>query len=325
MDSIRTDARNKIGFWESIKQSLGVHPQNVDGQWNLRTEYYWWILLNIAKGLFKIECPDYWDKDYMLDTMLIDGYFIVTDTYYGVLPLKGGLHGVDVFNRPNRAVISNHDPHIQNLQREIGIDCVVVSINGSGFRRGIVPILNIYAEKLASCDAAIEINLLNSKTAHVFGARNKREAESLKAMYDEIALGKPAVFVQGDVAELAEIGFYKADVKNNFVSDLVQIEKRKIIEEFLTLMGINNANTDKRERLNSDEVNSNNMELLINTDYWNKNLTMYCEDVNKMFPDVNLSITMPYREIEEDRMRMLLEQPSSEAEQKGDNNETDAT
>lgn len=36
--------------------------------------------------------------------------------------------------------------------------------------------------------------------------------------------------------------------------------KRTIINEFLTKIGIANANYDKRERLNSDEVNQNNEE-----------------------------------------------------------------
>ena len=323
---IKGDARNKVGFWDALKQSLRIKPETVDGQFNLRTEYYWWILLNIAKGMFDIKCPEEWDTDYMLDTMLIEGYFIVTDTYYGVLPLRGGLHGVNVFNRPNKAIISNHDPHIQNLHRDIGIDCEVVSINGTGFRRGIVPILNIYAQKLASCDAAIDVNLINSKTAHVFAARNNKEASAIKAMYDDIALGKPAVFVKDNIAELADVGFFKTDVKQNFVSDLIQIEKRKIMEEFLTLMGINNANTDKRERLNTDEVNSNNMELLANTEYWAKNLEMNCAKVNAMFPEVNLQITMPYREIEEDRLNKLLEAESSDSEQEGgEEDATDAT
>lgn len=315
--------KEKIGFWESLKQSLGIKPETVAGQYNLRTEYYRWILLNLIKGIFEIKCPEYWDKDYMLDTLLLDGYFIITDTYYGVLPLRGGLHGLNVFNRPNKVIISNHDVHIQNLQREIGIDCVVISLHGSGFRRGISPILNIYSEKLASCDAAIEVNLINSKTAHVFGARNKKEADSLKLMYDEISQGKPAVFLMDNIADLSSVGFFKADVKQNFVADLIQIEKRKIIEEFLTLFGINNANTDKRERLNSDEVNSNNMELIVNTSYWSKNLEEGCLRANKMFSDIDLSITLPFREYEL-RRSSESEYPNRQDEKEGDENASNA-
>lgn len=321
----RKDNRRTVGYWEALKESLGIIPQEVKGQGNLTTEYYFWILLNTVKGLFEIECPSTWDKDYMLDVLLLEGYFAVLDTYYGVLPLRCGLTGVNVFNRPNGITVANHDKHITNLRRSIGEDCEIVSLHGSGYRRGISHILQIYAEKLASCDSAIDVNLINSKTAHVFGAKDNKEADSLKAMYDQISAGKPAVFVKTRVAELADTSFFKADVKQNFVATDIQIAKRKIVEEFLTIFGVNNANTDKRERLNSEEVNSNNMELLVNTSYWSKNLREACDRVNAMFPSTNLSIRMPFREIEELRCEMLVDsmRNSSESEQKEDADEED--
>ena len=313
-----SDKRRTVGYWEALKESLGITPQTVQGQGNLTTEYYFWRLLNTVKGLFEIECPSTWDKDYMLDVLLLEGYFAVLDTYYGVLPLRCGLTGVNVFNRPNGITVANHDKHISNQRRSIGEDCEIVSLHGSGYRRGIAHILQIYAQMLASCDSAIDVNLINSKTAHVFGAKDQKEAESLKDMYDEITSGKPGVFVKSRIAELADTSFFKADVKQNFVAPDIQMTKRKIMEEFLTIFGVNNANTDKRERLNSEEVNSNNMELLANTAYWNKNLREACDRVNAMFPSTNLSITMPFREIEELRCEMLIDtlRNSSDSEQK---------
>ena len=315
-----SDNRRTVGYWEALKESLGITPQTVKGQGNLTTEYYFWMLLNTVKGLFEIECPSTWDKDYMLDVLLLEGYFGVLDTYYGVLPLRCGLTGVNVFNRPNQIIVANHDKHITNQRRSIGEDCEIVSLHGSGYRRGISHILQIYAEKLASCDSAIDVNLINSKTAHVFGAKDNKEAESLKLMYDKISEGSPAVFVKTRVAELADTSFFKADVKQNFVANDIQMVKRKIIEEFLTIFGVNNANTDKRERLNSEEVNSNNIELLANTSYWCKNLKAACDRVNAMFPSVNLSITMPFREIEELRCETQIDamvHAGSDSEQKG--------
>ena len=243
------DNRRAVGYWEALKESLGITPQEVKGQGNLTTEYYFWMLLNTVKGLFEIECPSSWDKDYMLDVLLLEGYFAVLDTYYGVLPLRCALTGVNVFNRPNQVTVASHDKHITNQRRSIGEDCEVVSLHGSGYRRGISHILQIYAERLASCDSAIDVNLMNSKTAHVFGAKDQKEADSLKKMYDDISAGKPAVFVKTRVAELSDTSFFKADVKQNFVTNDIQMAKRKIIEEFLTIFGVNNANTDKRERL----------------------------------------------------------------------------
>ena len=71
--------------------------------------------------------------------------------------------------------------------------------------------------------------------------------------------------------------------KNNFIADDVQLLKRKILNEFLTDIGINNTNLDKRERLTDDEVNANNDEVLANIYYWYDNINESLERVNKMF------------------------------------------
>ena len=72
----------------------------------------------------------------------------------------------------------------------------------------------------------------------------------------------------------------------------MQIEKRCIIEEFLTAIGVNNANTDKRERLNSAEVNSNNDECRVATEVWKRNLKETTALANKLFPGIDFSITI---------------------------------
>ena len=309
--------RTVSGYWESIKQSLGIKPSVVQGQFTAQTEFYTWKLINIVKGIFEIECDDSIDKDYVLDNLIIPGYFIVTDTKVGVVPLRASLTGYNVFNRPTKAVYAN--AVIGSGERTLGEDAVLISIHGSGFRRGIMPTIYNYAQKLASCDAAIDVNLINSKTAHVFGAKNKKEADSLKKMYDEISEGKPAVFMQENLANSSGTAFFKTDVKQNFIADMVQIEKRKIMEEFLTEIGINNANTDKRERLNADEVNSNNLELLADTQYWYNNIKDGCDKVHKMFPDFKFDIKMPYREIEYEKLYSNEIETSSEPEQKNSN------
>lgn len=281
-------------YWDAIKEAFGMKPNDVNAQLTARTGYYWWILLKKAKGLFKIECPDNWDKDYMLDCLLTRGKFCVTDTGVGVVPLNCSAYGVNIYDRPTEINVAN--PVLKTFKRTIGEDCELVYLNDDKVFANIVPILNIYAEQLAQCDAAIDVNLMNSKTAMVFGARSKAEAQSLRMMYENISRGEPAVFMRDDTdINGNDPTFYGNKVKDMYIADNLHIEKRRIMEEFLTEFGVNNANTDKRERLNADEVNSNNEELLVNTAYWIENLDKCCERVNAMFPEVNLSITMPYR------------------------------
>ena len=74
---------------------------------------------------------------------------------------------------------------------------------------------------------------------------------------------------------------------------MVQDSKRTIINEFLTAIGVNNANTDKRERLVTGEVDANNQELVANTTIWKENLKLCCDKINAMF-NVGLNVTLQF-------------------------------
>lgn len=82
----------------------------------------------------------------------------------------------------------------------------------------------------------------------------------------------------------------KVDVKNTFVADLIQNEKRTIMNEFLTMIGVNNVATEKKERLVTDEANANNEELYVDMAYVYRNIKKQVELANKMFPTINLDI-----------------------------------
>ena len=303
------------------KEAFGTQPTNVNGILNTRTEYYAVQLERISMSIVDIDYNEdiyRWDKDYIREGLLLKGLFTVTETDGGVLlPLKCGATGVNVFNRPTKVVVAN--PVVGSFERTIGEDCEIVylqSKQGSRYRN-IRPIINLYAQKLANCDAGIDINLFNSRTSMVFRAPNNNVAESYKAMYDDIAEGKPAVFIDEAMGNLLQNGdesnLYIIKAKENFIADLVQTEKMQIVNEFLTAIGINTANRTKREREVVDEVNANNVEIKANIKLWKQNVEECVARVNKMFPDAGLNITFPfYNEVEESVSR---------PEEEGDSNE----
>ena len=58
---------------------------------------------------------------------------------------------------------------------------------------------------------------------------------------------------------------------------------RKIETMFDTDIGVPNANTDKRERLISDEVNANNVETYSKCSLWLEQLQASCKEAEAMF------------------------------------------
>ena len=288
-------------FIDALYEAYGIQPTDVKGVFNERTIYYETQLQRMAFAIADVEFnEDYrWDKDYIREGLLINGVFTVTeDDGRNLLPLKCSVSGVNVFNRGTTVIVAN--PVVGSFNRTIGVDCELVYLQqkqGSRFR-SLKPIITTYAQKLANCDAAIDINIFNSRLPYIFSAKDQQTADSFKAMYDEIAQGNPAVYVDETLGKLlpnengSSITVFKG--KENFIADVVQNEKMSILNEFLTTIGINTANTTKRERQIVDEVNANNIEIKASIKLWKENVEDCCKRVNEMFPDANLKITFPF-------------------------------
>ncbi len=289
-------------FKKAFEEAYGTEPTSVHGLPTLRTYFYRMQLERILLSIIDVEYnteTNTWDEDYIREAILLNGLMVVTKTDSGVLlPLKCGGEGVNVFNRPTGIIVAN--PVVGSFTRTIGEDCEIVYMQSKmgGRYRSFRSTLDVYSQKLANCDCAIDVNIFNSRTPYIFQAPNQAVADSFKAMVDEIGEGKVACFVDEEVGNLMpnapQSNLYVLKAKENFVADLVQIEKHEIMNEFLTAVGINNANMTKREREIVDEVNSNNVCIRANIKLFKENIERCVDKVNKMYPDAGLKITFPY-------------------------------
>ena len=265
------------------KNFITTNPKNVDPK-SSSYFYYERMLLRKAISIYEIDgLPENWDKDYILTKIMRNGFICITDTPAGVLPLECGVSGVNVFNHPTTCNIAN--PVIGSFSRTIDEDCALVKLQYS--YAGINDILSHYATQLSDCDSSIAVNLMNSKVTFIGMVGSKNQAQTMKAMYDQITEGKPAVFVRGDQINPDSI-FYN-HVKENFVADNIQMIKRRIMSEFLTEIGVNNANTDKRERLTDDEVQANDAEIQLNSSYWLDEMQSGFDRANALY-NLNIKI-----------------------------------
>lgn len=280
----------------ALQSAFGRKPNDVSGIENITSSYYFSYLLRLVKGIFDFKAPEHWDTDFLLDTLLLNGVFSIFENNSEPLALNCQPYGVNVYYKPTDFNIAN--PVIGTFSKKIGVDGAIIyleedpSMNATF--RTIRPLLTKYSYQLAACDKCIDQSLMNSGVAAIFSASSKKAAESFRKMYDEISEGNPAVFVDEELglASGTSRNLQYTPAKDNYICDLVQIQKRKIIEEFLTAIGVNNANTDKRERLNADEVNSNNDECYIATSVWRRNLEETTKFAKSLFPGLEFSLTI---------------------------------
>lgn len=283
---------------KSINQARGVKPTTVIGQDDWRTQFYRDQIRTIIKGIMEVKVSekygDKWDMDYFKDVLLFGGKICICDTNAGVLPLRCGLFGQNVFERSSGIRVDN--PIVGSYEFTLGKDAEVIFLMDDLRYKSFEPLVEIYACKLAMCDSSIDINLLNSKVAYVIDCNSSKQANEAKMIYDKINAGEPAVFWEsgGDIGSTMQ--FFKNDVKGSFVIDMIQDAKRAIVNELLTIIGVNNNAVEKKERLLFDEVNGNNLEVQCNMKYVKEMVDRGVKRVNKMFDDVELSITFPFYE-----------------------------
>jgi len=173
-----------------------------------------------------------------------------------------GFYGQNMYYMPTNVLVNN--PVLRQIDEKIGEKGELLYINYEYNKfQGVMSLINRYAVLLANIDCSLNVSLYNSRLAHVFEAETDAQVKSLQKMYDEVSRGNPAVFLKKGMKNIGkdnDSGYF-LNVKNTYIGNDLLLTKRSIMNEFLTEIGINNANTDKRERLNSDEVNANNSEV----------------------------------------------------------------
>ena len=267
-----------------------LSPPNVD-----LTGMFVRYLLQKAISVFKWELPETWDKDYFLYVLYCWGHLAVVNTdRFGIIPQACGLMGYNVFYRPTNAIITN--PLLTGiLQPRIGVECTVIKLQPD--YGGIMDLVNYYANMMAEASMAVGVNLANSKVAQVFFTDRKAIAESYKKAYDAVTNGQPMVVLGKDMARDDGSPAWEQwtrDVKQSYIVTDLLSDLRRIEAMYDTDIGIPNANTDKRERLITDEVNANNIETYSKCALWLEQLQASCEETRRMF---GIELSVDWREI----------------------------
>lgn len=265
-----------------------VHVTNTGLQW-----YFKRYLLQKAMAVFEWTLPESWNRDYFLYVLYCWGFIGVVNTdKFGVICQGAALKGYGVYYQPTHLVIAN--PLLTGiLEPEIGTQAALIKLQPD--YRGVMDRINFYADMLALSAETAGVDLVNSRLAYVFGAQNKQQAESFKKMFDGIASGQPAQFV--DKSLFNEDGtpnwlLFNQNIKNTYIAGDILDDMRKWELKFDTDFGINNSSIEKKERMLVDEVNSNNEEIRLWSDLALEQLRKGCAEARRLF---GINIDVKYR------------------------------
>ncbi len=282
------DKLNWREWKESFKNATELKPKDVNVV-STRAEFYNEYLWRVFLGSVKVEVPEHWNIDYVRRALFLGGAFCVTKWQGVVIPAAFNVVERNVWKYPLK--IQSRD-EVDFGFRKPRADAAIIYLNdswsGTTYARGISDTIEVFAQKLANADGAIDVNLLNSRAAFIFQADNQSEAATLKSLFTKIMNAEPAVFWRKQKKSLNRddntLPITTLPVKQNYVGDLIQQEKRAIVDEFLTMIGVNNSNTEKKERMLVDEVNANNHEIDASVGLWQDNVDRCIKAAKKLYP-----------------------------------------
>ena len=220
---------------------------------NTRTFDMWYDrLLDIAVSCFTWEnLPDTVDERFLEMTLTVNGFalFFQDPVLLRFLALPAELSGEwDVYNRPifRQAFASNgYRADCDNLNSVIIYDNYIHSATAN--------VIELYALRLTELQRTIDVNVKAQKTpVLITGTENQRL--TLKNLYMEYDGNQPFIFGNKD-AGLDQIQALTTAAP--LVAPQLTIQMHQVYNEYLTFLGIENSNEDKKERLVSNEVGSN--------------------------------------------------------------------
>ena len=242
--------------------------------------YFWRSLYQKFCSKFKWTVPDHWDKEIFEYTLYSLGFVGIFDTNkyartpnqkYGIIPAPATLSGVGVQMQPTKIMTAN--PHFYMPASELIYEGAGLIRITSDYK-GVLDIIDFYAERLATLYSTIDQSIINARFAYIVGANSTAAAATVKAIFDARNSGKPLMVYDKDklkkktavdsktapLENQEPFDFLDLKVGQNYITDKLLKDYRTIMNHFCSEIGIPNNPTEKAERMVTNEIESNSAE-----------------------------------------------------------------
>lgn len=157
-------------------------------------------------------------------------------------------------------------------------ECIFVMNNFE--RIPTISTIGLFALRLYHAERCCDVNI-NAQRTPVLLLVDEKQRLMLENLYSQYEGNKPFIF--GDKYQLDDTLIRSIDTKAPYIVDKLQIYKQQIWNEALTFLGINNLSIEKKERLITDEVNSNNELINLNLQSYLAPRLLACKQFNEKF------------------------------------------
>ena len=280
MSAIKEDRQ----FWESATLNKGTYIQYYNRLTELSTSMFEW------KNI-----PDTIDVRFLELVLFTDGKAVFfKDEEIGYLALRCACNGpFNLYNIPinRRAYAAN------GYNRQLDEKDSVIIYNNY-LHTGSMLDVKMFSKRLYNLDRAVDVNV-NAQKTPVLIICDEKQRLTMKNLYMKYEGNEPFIF--GDKNMNPNDAIKSINTGAPYVADKLYQLKVQIWNEALTYLGISNVNTQKKERMISDEVMRNQGGVIASRYSRLQARREAVDKINEMFgTDIEVNYRDDYREADDE-------------------------
>lgn len=239
-----------------------------------------------------------WDYDAFLYQLFRTGFATVFNSKtYGLVVQPAFPTGYGLQYQPRGMQISTT---FFNFPRplEIGKECAVIKLTPD--YQGTWDLVTKYAREMQLAEIAIRQSAINARFAYAAVAKDDKQAQTLKAIFQRLANGAPAIVTNADLRQdMTKSGDgsynlpimqFDRDLSKNFILPDLMDYRRNILCDFYRELGVS-VQPNKKERMVVTESKAADAETFNRREVWRITLEKSLEIVNTMY-DTDISFKM---------------------------------
>ena len=244
----------------------------------------------IALSMFEwVNLPKSMNSRYLELCLYFNGKAALLKTKkYGFINTKcAGTGYVNIYGLPTKLNCFSYD---FNEQRDLYIglnpvnpndeysECILVQNNWESIPT--VSSMELFAYRLYEASRVCDVNITSQKTPVLLVA-DETQRLFLENLYQQYNGNQPFIF--GDKDQLGENTIKCINTQAPYVADKITEYKKEMWNEALTFLGVNNIMLEKKERLVTDEANSNNELINLNLESFLAPRLEACRQFNEKY------------------------------------------
>ena len=201
---------------------------------------------------------------------------VFKDDEYGLMCLKCDFSSTqNVYEDPTRYLATGF-----GYYKEVKVEDAVL-IENNKMRMPTSDAIRYFTDQLYEIVRTRDTNIKTLKLPFIVACTDK-DVLTGKKILEEVENNAWAVFTNKNIINIDEVLKVLQTGVKPFTTELTD-QYHDIMNEALTYLGINNANTDKKERLITDEANANNQFIESCAQMFLEARQRACEEINKKF------------------------------------------